>query len=206
MCNLYRLTKNADEIAKLFDAVSETGSNAGGEIYPGYSGIVLRSGKVETMTWGFPLQRKGAKGQPLKPKPVNNARTDKLSGPFWKSSFTERRCLIPLETFAEAQGKKGAMTRTWIRMPGSDVFTVAGIWRPSAEWGDCYSMVMTDASPQMSAIHNRMPVILTPQDRTTWLDGSADDAFDLCRPFAGDLEIDRTDVPWAGRSAQSSLL
>ena len=206
MCNLYRMTKNATEVAQLFDVVAEIGSNAGGEIYPGYSGIVIAGGKVETMTWGFPLQRKGAKGQPLKPKPVNNARTDKLSGPFWKSSFVERRCLIPLESFAEAQGKKGAMTRTWMTMPDAEVFTVAGIWRGSAEWGDCYSMVMTDASPQMSEIHNRMPVILTPDQRETWMDGSPDDAFELCRPFEGLLAIDRTDVPWAGRPAQSSML
>ncbi|MXO96129.1 hypothetical protein GRI34_06820 [Erythrobacter aquimaris] len=206
MCNLYRMTKNATEVAQLFDVVAEIGSNAGGEIYPGYSGIVIAGGKVETMTWGFPFQRKGAKGQPLKPKPVNNARTDKLSGPFWKSSFVERRCLIPLESFAEAQGKKGAMTRTWMTMPDAEVFTVAGIWRGSAEWGDCYSMVMTDASPQMSEIHNRMPVILTADQRATWLDGSPGDAFDLCRPFDGTLAIEPTDVPWAGRSAQSSLL
>ena len=205
MCNLYRMTKNATEVAQLFDAVAEIGSNAGGEIYPGYSGLVLAGGKVETMTWGFPLPRKGAKGQPLKPKPVNNARTDKLSGPFWKSSFVERRCLIPLESFAEAQGPKGSMTRTWMTLPGSAVFTVAGIWRKSAEWGDCYSMVMTDASEQMSAIHDRMPVILTESDRETWIDGSPDDAFALCRPFAGELAIDRTDIPWAGRSVQSSL-
>ena len=206
MCNLYRMTKNTTEVAQLFDVVAAIGSNAGGEIYPGYSGIVIAGGKVETMTWGFPLQRKGAKGQSLKPKPVNNARTDKLSGPFWKSSFVERRCLIPLESFAEAQGKKGAMTRTWMTMPDAEVFTVAGIWRGSAEWGECYSMVMTDASPQMSEIHNRMPVILTLDQRETWLDGSPDDAFDLCRPFEGALAIDRTDVPWAGRPAQSSML
>lgn len=205
MCNLYRMTKNATEVAQLFDAVAEIGSNAGGEIYPGYSGLVLAGGKVETMTWGFPLPRKGAKGQPLKPKPVNNARTDKLSGPFWKSSFVERRCLIPLESFAEAQGPKGTMTRTWMTLPGSEVFTVAGIWRKSAEWGDCYSMVMTDASEQMSEVHDRMPVILTAGDRETWMSGSPDEAFALCRPFNGELAIDRTDIPWAGRAAQSSL-
>ena len=206
MCNLYRMTKNATEVAQLFDAVSEIVSNAGGEIYPGYAGLVLKDGKVETKTWGFPLPRKGAKGQPLKPKPVNNARTDKLAGPFWKSSFVSRRCLIPLEAFAEAEGAKGAMTRTWMSLPESEVFTVAGIWRSSAEWGDCYSMIMTDASGPMAAVHDRMPVILTEADRSRWLEGSPEEAFALCRPFAGELAIDRTDVPWAGRPAQSSLL
>ena len=53
MCNLYRMTKNATEVAQLFDAVAEIGSNAGGEIYPGYSGIVIAGGKVETMDGPF---------------------------------------------------------------------------------------------------------------------------------------------------------
>jgi hypothetical protein len=32
------------------------------------------------MVWGFPLVLKGKGGQALKPKPVNNARVDKLDG------------------------------------------------------------------------------------------------------------------------------
>jgi hypothetical protein len=65
------------------------------------------------MTWGFPLLLKGKSGQPLKPKPVNNAREDKLGTAFWRASFERRRCLIPVTAWAEAEGAKGAMTRTW---------------------------------------------------------------------------------------------
>lgn len=64
------------------------------------------------MLWGFPLVLKGKEGQPLKPKPVNNARTEKLSSPFWSATVRERRCLIPLDRFAESEGKKGSRTRT----------------------------------------------------------------------------------------------
>ena len=66
------------------------------------------------MTWGWPLALKGKQGQPLKPRPVNNARTDKLITPFWKSAATKpaQRCLIPVNAFAEAVGERGRMTRT----------------------------------------------------------------------------------------------
>ncbi len=64
------------------------------------------------MTWGFPLAMKGKSGQPLKPKPVNNARTGKLDGGFWRPSFQARRCLIPVTEFAKAEGERGAITRT----------------------------------------------------------------------------------------------
>jgi hypothetical protein len=39
MCNLYRMTKTVDEIARLFDVTGESGANFGSEVYPGYRGI-----------------------------------------------------------------------------------------------------------------------------------------------------------------------
>lgn len=199
MCNLYRMTRTVDEIAKLFDADVTGGSNAGGEVYPGYPGMVVAEGKVQTMHWGFPLAMRGKGGQMLKPRPINNARTDKLSGNFWKPSFVSRRCLIPLEAFAEAEGPKGAKTRTWVTVPGENVFTAAGIWRWSEEWGEVYSMVMTEACVNMDGLHDRMPVIVSSRDRTTWTAGAPEAAFDLCRPWEGPLSLERTDQPWVAR-------
>jgi len=136
MCNLYRLTKGIAEVARLFDAQPQTGANFADEIYPGYPGLVIAAGQVGTMTWGFPLVLKSKKtGEPLKPKPVNNAREDKLNTPFWRDSFVRRRCLIPVTAWAEAEGPKGSMTRTWHALDGHDVFAVAGVWRKTAEWG-----------------------------------------------------------------------
>jgi hypothetical protein len=42
------------------------------------------------MVWGFPLVLKGKSGQPLKPKPCNNTRADKLDSFMWRYSFEER--------------------------------------------------------------------------------------------------------------------
>ncbi len=173
MCNLYRMTKNADEVAKWFEAIAAAGgANFGEEVYPGYPGLVVAEGQVRQMNWGFPLVMKGKNGQPLKPKPVNNARTDKLDSFFWRYSFEERRCLIPLSAWAEAQGKKGAMTRTWLSLPDADLFACAGVWRDSDEFGTCYSMVMTDsAGSAASDVHSRMPVLLRPEDYEGWVSG-----------------------------------
>ncbi|MEY4838941.1 MAG: hypothetical protein RLZZ475_2800, partial [Pseudomonadota bacterium] len=103
MCNLYRMTKNASEVAAWFDAVEASqGANFAEEVYPGYSGLVVVEGTVRAMTWGFPLVLTGKQGQKLKPKPVNNARTDKLGTFFWRHAFENRRCLIPLTGWAEA--------------------------------------------------------------------------------------------------------
>ena len=199
MCNLYRMTRTVDEVAHLFGVEAQPGGNAGGEVYPGYPGWVVGQNRMKTMTWGFPLALKGRDGRPLKPRPVNNTRTDKLGSGFWKASFERRRCLVPMTGFAEAEGAKGSKTRTWLSVPGEDVFACAAIWRESDEWGPVYSLVMTDASEAMQGIHDRMPVILTPETREQWLKGSPEEALGLCKPYSGELAIDRTDQSWVGR-------
>jgi hypothetical protein len=120
MCNLYRMTKAPAEIARLFGARAGEGANFAAEVYPGYPGLVVAEREVRVMTWGFPLVLKGKSGQPLKPKPVNNAREDKLGTAFWRASFERRRCLIPVTAWAEAEGAKGAMTRTWYSLAGEE--------------------------------------------------------------------------------------
>ena len=196
MCNLYRMDVAVREVAKLFGVEAPEGLNAAEEIYPGYPGVVSDGGQVGQMTWGFPLVRKGQQGQPLKPKPVNNTRTDKLKSPFWKSSFVHLRCLIPMTRFAEAEGPRGKMTRTWFSNPDGGLRFAAGIWRGSDEWGACYSMLMTDANDTIAPVHDRMPVILDSGVWDQWISGSPDQAFSLCQPFSGALAIDRTDDLW----------
>jgi putative SOS response-associated peptidase YedK len=199
MCNLYRMTKNVTEVAKWFDAIEGTGgANFAAEVYPGYTGLVVAEGAVRAMTWGFPLVLKGKQGQPLKPKPVNNARTDKLATGFWRHAFAHHRCLIPLEAWAEAEGPKGRMTRTWLSLPDTPLFAAAGVWRPSDEWVACYSMVMTGSEGTDAAgVHDRMPVLLAPEDQARWLSGPAEEALGLCRGWSGPLAINRTSDPWA---------
>jgi putative SOS response-associated peptidase YedK len=206
VCNLYRMNRSVAEVANLFGASPDYGANFGEEVYPGYPGLVIAEDTARAMTWGFPLVLKGKQGQPLKPKPVNNTRTDKLASSFWRPSFTQRRCLIPLSAYAEAEGERGRMTRTWFSLlPDEPLFACAGIWRPTVEWGAAYSMVMTDACDQIGPVHDRMPAILRVNQYETWLSGSPQDAFDLCQPYAGAMVIERTDQPWAARKAGSLI-
>src|SRR5690349_2087453 len=86
---------------------------------------------IDQMTWGFPHVMKSTKtGQPLKPKPVNNARFDKLKSYFWRwtAEKPSQRCLIPTTRFAEAIGEPGRMTEAWLSLPEQPVFAWAGLW------------------------------------------------------------------------------
>jgi len=197
MCNLYRMTKGVAEVAGLFSVRPPSGANFAAEVYPGYPGLVLADGELRAMTWGFPLVLKSKKtGKPLKPKPVNNAREDKLGTSFWRDSFVKRRCLIPVTAWAEAEGESGCMMRTWYSMHGQEIFAVAGVWRPTAEWGDAYSMVMVNGCEQMSDVHDRMPTVVAREDWARWMDGSPDEAIALCQTCLSPLGVDRTSEPW----------
>lgn len=203
MCNLYRMTKGTAEVARLFAVEADHGANFAQEVYPGYPGLVVADGRAQAMNWGFPLVLKGRQGQPLKPKPVTNAREDKLLTAFWRDSFVNRRCLVPVSEWAEAEGEKGRMTRTWYALPDEEVFAVAGLWRPTAESGHAYTMVMVDGHPQMAEVHDRMPLILSHAAQRYWLEGTPEDALALCRTWEGELRVERTVQPWAGKAATS---
>ena len=203
MCNLYEhhLAEQEKIFGKGLDEV--LGNLPPQEVYPGGQGIVYNAlGELRVMTWGFPLALKSKQtGQLLKPKPVNNARTDKLDSFMWRDSFDKRRCLIPATRFAEAEGAKGSMTRTWFSPTDQPRLFLAGVWRESIEWGGVYSMVMTESAAPVSRIHDRMPVVLTADEQSVWLLGSPAEAFSLCRPKANLLLEDRTAQLWFKRKA-----
>jgi putative SOS response-associated peptidase YedK len=190
-------------------AIIETPFNVGSDIvHPQSPGLVIRQDNgqriLASMIWGFPLvladmkARAEAKGVAVKPKPVNNARTDKLGSGFWnKWTDPAHRCLIPLKAYAEAIGTKGSMTEAWMTVPDQSVFAVAGIWRPSAAWGDCYSMIMTEAAGEAATVHSRMPVILSPANYDLWLGQLMPDALGLCQQWQGPLTVKRTEKLWA---------
>ena len=196
MCNLYRMRRTVAEVARTFRVEADPGANVVDDIYPGYNGLVIAEGRARAMTWGFPRILKGKNGQPLKPRPVTNARNDNLASPFWRDSFARRRCLVPATAWAEPEGERRQMTCTWHSLPGGEMFAIAGLWRWSQEWGEVYAMVMVDSCAQMAEVHDRMPVVLKPEQWEQWTKAPADEAFDLIQTWCDELAIERTDVRW----------
>jgi putative SOS response-associated peptidase YedK len=206
MCNLYTTKAQAAEVASLFDARLPIELNAGaGEVYPGGQGMVVReeAGEriVQQMTWGFPLKLKSMKPG-SKPKPVNNIAD--LDSFMWRfiAPRTENRCLIPITGFCEAEGEKGAKTRTWFNLPDQPIFAWAGMWKMSDEWGAVFSGLMTDCNDIVAPVHNRMPVLLHEHEYDQWLHGSIDEVREFqgrCFP-AEVMAFDRTAEPWFRRT------
>ncbi|HEV7340178.1 MAG TPA: SOS response-associated peptidase family protein [Sphingopyxis sp.] len=211
MCNLYTNKSTVQEMAALFRTSATYGFNAPTDVYPQYPGIVVREDQgqriLQQMTWGFPRHSVNKRtGKPNKPTATNNARDDKL-WTIWRQWFTNpaRRCLIPFTSFAEAEGKPGQMTRTWISVEDQPIAAWAALWRPTVEWGDAYTGVMVDATEELFHIHDRMPVILHPEAHEAWLRADAQEAMALVTQYpANQLAVERTSEPWFARKVQVS--
>ena len=149
--------------------------------------------------WGFlPGFVKDPKDYPL----VVNARSETLAQkPSFRNALKRRRCIFIADAFYEwrrpAEGKrKGAPPAQpfLIRRRDGAPMAIAGLWEtwcgPDGEEIDTACIVTTQANCPISAIHDRMPVILEPEDFDTWLDCEAHDvkeASPLMRPAPDDV-------------------
>ena len=106
--------------------------------------------------------------------PLINARAEGIeSKPSFRGPFRYRRCLIPVTGFYEWQKRAGANQPFFIRPKDGTLFLLAGIWdhwqgEHGQEIESC-AIITTVPNTMMAKIHNRMPVILNPQDQQRWL-------------------------------------
>ncbi len=206
MCNLYRMTKPVPEVAKWFGTLDATGgANMGDEVYPGYPGLVVADGAPRRMSWGSRCNARARRGSRSSPSPSTAAAPTSWTASSGAAVSQNGAVVIPMTAWAEAEGSKGAMTCTWLNLPHGDLFACAGVWRRSDEWGDVYSLVMTDANEHARAVHARMPVVLAPEAHGEWLGEDAEAARALCRPWPGDLVLTRTNDKWGQRSSAPAL-
>lgn len=106
-----------------------------------------------------------------------NARAETLSEkPSFKNAFRSRRCIIPASGFYEwAKKGSGAKQPYYFYLKDKDVFGFAGLWeewldKESGELVDTCTIITTEANAVLEPVHDRMPVILKPEDYDEWLD------------------------------------
>lgn len=119
-----------------------------------------------------------------------NARAETAAEkPSFRAAFKRRRCLIPADGFYEWQKLGGKKQPMFIHMADKVPFAFAGLWEswhsPDGGIFDTCTILTTTPNELMEPIHNRMPVILEPEDYNTWLipGDQPDQAMHLLRPY-----------------------
>lgn len=129
----------------------------------GYEAVPLRWGLVPA--WAKDL----AIGQRM-----INARSETVhEKPAFRQAWRRRRCLVLADGWYEWQAGARGKQPWFLALPGGSPFAIAGLWErwqdPAGEPVESCTLLTAPALPAIAAIHDRMPVVLTPAGAARWL-------------------------------------
>jgi putative SOS response-associated peptidase YedK len=179
MCGRYRLSRRKQIIEEHFDAVSgEDDWSPRYNIAPTQPVPVIRQNPKEPvrqlsmMKWGlipsWAKDTSGAAGM------INTRSETAGTKPAFRDALKSRRCLIPADGFYEWK-RDGKTKRPFcFEVDQGQLFAFAGLWDrwkgPTGNWIKTCSILTTIPNAVTTPIHDRMPVILDPDNYELWLD------------------------------------
>ncbi|MDX0134370.1 SOS response-associated peptidase [Sinorhizobium meliloti] len=207
MCGRFALTATPEELLELFGLLEAEGFPARFNIAPTQPIIVIVASdrpepgsnlperKAVLVRWGF---TPGWVKDPSKFPLLINARAETAIGKAaFRAAMRHRRVLVPASGFYEwrrpVKGSREASQAFWVRPKKGGIVAVAGLMETwsSADGSevDTAAILTTDANRAVSHIHDRMPVVIQPEDFSRWLDCKSQEpreVADLMVPAAED--------------------
>lgn len=127
-----------------------------------------RQWHVEPMKWGLVPRWGVERGA----KPMINARAETLFvRPYFREAARKRRALVAASAFYEwvpVPGQRRKKRIAFARRDGGPL-VFAALWEPGPEHST-YTLVTTEASAPVRAIHDRQPVVLEQGDLEAWME------------------------------------
>jgi putative SOS response-associated peptidase YedK len=127
--------------------------------------------RLEPMRWG--LIPHWAKDPSIAAKLINARRETLTEKPAFRDAYARRRCLVPSDGFFEWK-RDGRVRRPFYyhRTDGAP-FLYAGLWErwrePAGIWITSFSIITGEPNALVAPVHDRMPVIVGPDDYRRWL-------------------------------------
>jgi putative SOS response-associated peptidase YedK len=180
MCGRFGQTASSAELAAAFEAAwacPEPTDLPRFNVAPTqHAPVLLLSEGARTLDmfrWG--LIPSWAKDPSIGNKLINARAEGVADKPSYRAAFQRRRCLVPVSGFYEWQKTAGARVPHWIHPADGMPMTLAGLWefwRPSRDVEPVLSFTILTTAPSadVAGLHDRMPVVVAPEDRDRWLD------------------------------------
>jgi putative SOS response-associated peptidase YedK len=193
MCGRYTLHSRADVIAETFGVHVSPTLPERFNIAPSQQVLAVRLNpevhqrELAALRWGLiPFWA----DDPSIGNRTANARSETVAEkPSFRRAFKSQRCLLVADGFYEWQETNGKKQPYYITLKDCRPFGLAGLWECWEKQGELIescTILTTDANETMSAIHDRMPVIIPPDKYSLWLDPAQHDGkklSGLLRPF-----------------------
>lgn len=192
MCGRFTLTVDPAELKEHYENASFPGQFAPRyNISPSQAVLAIPNDGRNTadfFVWG--LIPSWAKDPSIGNRMINARGETLAERPAYRGAYKYKRCLIPADGFYEWKGQPGTKAKTpyFIHLKNGIPFAFAGLWD---EWNAAdgapirtCTIITTSPNPLMAPIHDRMPVILRPEDYSDWLDPAPRAATSLQRLIA----------------------
>jgi len=176
MCGRFALSENPLKFAEHFNLSVAVDLSPSWNIAPSSRICTITDDseglrQLHMMKWG--LIPSWAKDATIGNK-LANARGETIAEkPSFRSAFKYHRCLIPASGFYEWKTENGIKFPWYISLKSGEPMAFAGLWETwhgkEGEVIESCCIITTDANQIMEPIHGRMPVILDPDQWTTWL-------------------------------------
>ncbi|WP_088347138.1 MULTISPECIES: SOS response-associated peptidase [Rhodomicrobium] len=122
-----------------------------------------------------------------------NAKSETVADlPSFRGAYAKRRCIVPVDNFFEWRKTTPPKLPYAIGMKDGSPFGLAAIWENwrHPETGDyirTFCILTCAANALISTIHDRMPVILAPEDYHRWLSPMEPHPHELMTPYPSEL-------------------
>ncbi|MCE1164299.1 MAG: SOS response-associated peptidase [Bacteroidetes bacterium] len=148
-------------------------------IFPADDILIIKNSEgaleINKKTWGIKFEEKS----PL----IFNSRIETIkSKTYWNNIFSNNRCLIPATAFYEWVQTDKIKIPNRISLDDFKLFFMAGIFIKIKD-NFCASVITTAPNTKIASIHNRMPVILLPEDGIKFLNAGKEEALKQCEPL-----------------------
>jgi putative SOS response-associated peptidase YedK len=182
MCGRFVQHSHPEVYASAFELDSLSAAAPRYNLAPTQQVLVVRKAderrELVPLRWGLiPSWSKG----PESGYSMINARAETVdTKPAYRTAFKHQRCLIPTEGFYEWKKKGRTKTPFLIRRKDGEPFGMAGLWErwhgKDDETIESCTIIVTEANALVRDLHDRMPVIVAPEDYAAWLDPQNTDA------------------------------
>jgi len=184
MCGRFVLIATVEELVEKFRIAESQKVEERYNIAPGQNVMAVREQKgarnLDSLRWG--LVPSWSKDPKIGYRMIN-ARAETIGEkPAYRAPFKKKRCIVPASGFYEwvRAGQAGGKEKRphYIKFRSCEPFGIAALWDAwEGEGGviESCTLITTSANKLISSFHDRMPVILPPENYDAWLDPEFND-------------------------------